>query len=169
MHLSALVDQTPFDNTVPVNRTSWQANEEPRGTGSRPRGRSITPPLPAAVRKEITRLARELNRQHGQLFKAEPKLKDRVARLLRSLLLPKPRRRGRPGLDSVTAAIRLLGKFRKQCPGETWAKIWQRVYPEAIPNYAAMNPAEQAHTRQVLRERVRWRLRDRKRRVGKIS
>ena len=44
----------------------------------KPRRRS-TSPLPAAVRKEITRAARELNRQYCQLFKADPKLKDRAA------------------------------------------------------------------------------------------
>jgi hypothetical protein len=44
--------------------------------------------LPAAVQKEIARLARELNRHHGPLFKADPKLKDRASRFLRSRLLP---------------------------------------------------------------------------------
>jgi hypothetical protein len=41
------------------------------------------------------------------------------------------------------------------------------VYPEAIPHYAGMNPVEQEHARQELREGVRWRLRDRKRRAQK--
>jgi hypothetical protein len=109
-----------------------------------------------------------LNRQHRKLFTADPRLKDRVARLLRSLLLPRPRRRGRPGIESVTTAIRVLRKLRKQHAGEPWAKIWQRIYPEAIPNYARMNPVDQEHARQVLRERVRWRVRDRKRRARKL-
>jgi hypothetical protein len=134
------------------------------GRRSKPRRRS-TAPLPAAVRKEIARLARELNRQHAELFTGDPKLRDRIARLLRSLLPPKPRRRGRPGIDSVTKAIGLLGKLRKQYPDERAAKIWQRIYPEAIPNYAGMNPIDQEDARQVLRERVWWRLRDRKRRA----
>ena len=90
-----------------------------------------------------------------------------AARFLRSLLLPKPRRRGRPGLNSVTAAINLLGKVRKRYPGEPWPKIWQWIYPEAIANYAGMNAVEQKHSRQVLRERVRWRLRDRRRRKNR--
>jgi hypothetical protein len=38
--------------------------------------------------------------------------------------------------------------------------------PEAIANYAGMNPVDQEHARQLLRERVRWRLRDRKRRAS---
>jgi hypothetical protein len=45
----------------------------------------------------------------------------------------------------VTTAIRLLGKFRKQHAGEPWANIWQRIYPEAIPNYAGMKPVDQKH------------------------
>ena len=49
--------------------------------------RPSTSRLPAAVRKEITRLARVLNREHGQLFKAAP-----VARYWRLRL----RRTGQP-------------------------------------------------------------------------
>jgi len=128
----------------------------------KPRRRS-TPPLPAPVRKEITRIARELNRQpYRKLFTADAKLRDRVARFLRSLLPPR-RKRGRPGLDSVTTAIRLRGMFRRSHPDEAWAKIWERIYPEAIANYDSMNQVEQMQARQLLRERVRWRLRDRKR------
>jgi hypothetical protein len=130
----------------------------------KPKLRRSAPHLPAAVRKEITRLARELNRQYRALFMADLKLKDRAARLLRSLLPPKPRQRGRPGIDSVTKAIRLLRKFRRQYPGERWEMTWKRIYPEAIPNFAGINPIEQEHACQVLRERVRWRLRGRKRR-----
>ena len=52
------------------------------------RRRRSTPRLPAALRKEIARFARELTRNHRPLFKPDPKLKDRASRLLRSLLLP---------------------------------------------------------------------------------
>jgi hypothetical protein len=62
------------------------------------------------VRKEIAQVARELKRNHRFLFIADPKLKDRVARLLRSLLPPKPRRRGRPRRKDVTTAILLLAR-----------------------------------------------------------
>lgn len=94
----------------------------------KPRRRS-TAPLPAAVCKEITRFAKELIGQHGQLFTNDSQLKDLAARLLRSVLPPRPRRRGRPGIDSVTKAIALLGKLRKQYPAGAWPKIWQRIYP----------------------------------------
>jgi hypothetical protein len=141
-----------------------------RTTAKREPLRQSTPPLPAAVRKEITRVARQVSWQHRALFMSDPKLKDRAARLLRSLLPPKPRRRGRPGIGSVTTAIRLLRKFRKQFPVEPWAKIWQRVYVEAIPSYAGMNTTEQKDAKQILRERVRWRMRaTRRRRVPGIG
>lgn len=71
----------------------------------KPKRRRSGPRLPAVVRKEIARFAREL-RQQWRLFLADPKLKDRAARFLRSLLPPKCKR-GRPGIDSVTKAIRL--------------------------------------------------------------
>jgi hypothetical protein len=145
---------------VPERR---QGNSQPQ---SKSRRRSATPPVPAAVRKEIIHIARELNRQHGQLFKANPKLKDRAARFLRSLLPPRPRRRGRPGIDSVTKAIQLRAKLRRQYPGERPEQIWRRIYPEAISGYAGMSTVDQKNARQVLRERVRWRLRDRKRRTN---
>jgi ribosomal protein L20 len=133
----------------------------------RPR-RPSTSRLPAAVRKEVTRFARGLNRQHGQQFRADPKLKDRVTRFLRSLLLPRARRRGRPGIPSVTKALALLKKYRRKHPGDKPANIWKRVYPETIPNHAGMNDHQRRHAQEVLRERVRWRLRDRKRRARKV-
>jgi hypothetical protein len=68
-------------------------------------------------------------------------------------------------MPSVTKAIALLRKYRRQHPGEKPANIWRQVYLEAIPNYVGMNPVEQEHARQVLRPRVRWRLRERRRRA----
>jgi hypothetical protein len=116
------------------------------------------PALPREIRKDITQFARELKRQHRHLFTADPKLKDRAARFLRSLLPPQ-RKRGRPGLDSVTRAIRLLKQFRRQFPHESPTTIWQRIYPQAIPNYDAMTKVAQKDARGTLRERVRWRQR----------
>jgi hypothetical protein len=113
------------------------------------------PRLPAVVRKEITQYARQL-RQHPKLFIADPKLKDRASRFLRSLLPPQ-RKRGRPGLDSVTKAIRLRQRFRRQYPGEKPEQIWKRIYPEAIAGYAAMGRERQKAERLLLRERVRSR------------
>jgi len=75
---------------------------------------------------------------------------------------PPRQKRGRPGLDSVTAAIRLRRTFGKQRPGERPAQIWQRIYPEAIPGYAGMSAVQQGGAHEQLRERVRWRQRRRR-------
>jgi hypothetical protein len=47
----------------------------------KPRRRRSTPSVPAPVRKEIARFARELIRLHRQAFMADRKLKDRASRL----------------------------------------------------------------------------------------
>src|SRR5262245_34747562 len=88
------------------------------------------PPLPRQVRREITHCARKLKRQHRKLFMADPKLKERAARFFRSLLPPQ-RKRGRPGIDSVTKAILLLKRFRRKHSAEKPEQIWKRVYTEA--------------------------------------
>src|SRR5882724_1896536 len=110
------------------------ANRQGRsGVVGKPKRRRSGPRLPAVVRKEITRCLRQL-RQHRKLFTADPRLKDRTARFLRSILPPK-RRRGRPGLGSVTVAIQLLNRFKRQHPEEKPEQIWKRIYPEAISKY----------------------------------
>jgi hypothetical protein len=118
---------------------------------SQRRNRNQQPPIPAEVRKEITEVVRNLKRKHSRLFMTDPKLKDRVARLFRSLLPPKPRRRGRPGRKDVTTAILLMARLRRQYPNERAELLWRRVYPEAIPNYNAMNEIQQLDARQQLR------------------
>jgi hypothetical protein len=113
------------------------------------------PALPREIRKEVTHCARQL-RQHRKLFIADPTLKERVARAFRSMLPPR-RKRGRPGLDSVTTAIRLLKQFRRQFPHDKPAQLWARVYPEAIPGYATMERERQKAERLLLRDRVQSR------------
>jgi hypothetical protein len=111
--------------------------------------------LPSEVRKDITQCARQL-RQHRKLFTADPTLKDRASRFFRSLL-PPHRKRGRPGLPSVSKAILLLKRFRRQYPHEKPGQLWARVYPEAIPGYASMDRERQKAERLLLRDRVRGR------------
>jgi hypothetical protein len=115
------------------------------------------------LRKELATFARHLAKQHRSLFTTDPNLRKRAGQFLTALLPPKPRRRGRPGLPSVTAAIRLLRKFRRQYPKERPAQHWERIYAQAIPGYRNMTELQQADARQQLRERVRWGLRVRKR------
>jgi hypothetical protein len=116
------------------------------------------------VRKEIARLTRKLAKEYCGLFTSDPNFRKRAGQFLRALLLrallpPRPRRRGRPGNPNVTKAIRLLRKFRRELPNERGQKIWKRIYPLAIPNYTDMSEVEQNDARQQLRQRVRWRQR----------
>ena len=57
----------------------------------------------------------------------------------------------------MTLAVRLRQRFKGQFPDEPWVKIWERIYPLAIPSYATMAETGQSDARQELRERVRWR------------
>jgi hypothetical protein len=123
--------------------------------------------LPKHPRKDLATIARKLAREHRPLFTSDPNLRKRAGQFLTALLPPKPRRRGRPGLPSVTTAIQLLRKFRRQYPNDRGGKIWERIYPEAIPGYANMDQLKQGDARQELRERVRWRLREDKRRSAR--
>jgi hypothetical protein len=132
-----------------------KVDRQQRPAAHKPKRRRAGQALPREVRKEIAHCAHEL-RQHRKLFIADPKLRDRVARFLRSLLPPK-RKRGWPGIASVTKAIRLRQRFRRQYPGEKPDQIWKRIYAEAIPGYADMDRERQKAERLLLRERVRSR------------
>jgi hypothetical protein len=122
--------------------------------------------LPREVRQEIARCAQQV-RKHRKLFVADPKLKDRVARFLRSLLPPR-RKRGRPGIASVTEAILLLKKLRREFPQEDQRQLWQRVYPEVIPHYGSLPREQQRGQEMLLREQVRSRGNQRRRRETRV-
>jgi len=117
--------------------------------------------LPRPIRKEIAALTLKLRRQYKALFASDPLYRKRAGQFLTALLPPKPRRRGRPGRNDVTQAIRLKAKFRRLYPNERPDQIWKRIYPQVIPNYEAMNLVEQKDARERLRERVTWRCRRR--------
>src|SRR5262249_1336937 len=99
--------------------------------------RSALNDFPRDLRTEHAGVARKLAKQHRDLCTSDPNLRKRAGQFLTALLPPKPRRRGRPGLPSVTTAIRLLRKYKRQYPNERPAKIWERIYPEAIPGYTS--------------------------------
>jgi hypothetical protein len=105
-------------------------------------------------------------KKYGKLFAADRELKNRVLRLLRALLPPRPRRRGRPRDQTTTRAILLYGKFRRQSPEDKPRAIWSQVYPLVIPGYEGMPDLERRTAREKLRERMAWRRR--KRRPRKI-
>jgi hypothetical protein len=120
-----------------------------------------SPSIPAQLRRDAVKLAREIAKKHRQLFASDPELKTRVLRLLRPLLPPRPRRRGRPGDRSVTRALRLLARFRREYPQETSRQVWARIYPLAIDRYADMTKEQQRRERETLHQRACWRRRNR--------
>ena len=85
--------------------------------------------VPSGLRKEIATFARKLKRDYHALFASDPNLRKRAGQILTALLPPKPKRRGRPGIQSVTIAIRLRRQLKRQFPIERPAKIWEPIYP----------------------------------------
>ena len=125
--------------------------------------RRKSPALPAEYRRELARVAREHRKKFGPQFKEDPKLRERGARYYKSLL---PRRRpGRPAIDGVSTAIRLLKLHRVRYPDDTPEQHWRRIYPRAIPDYDAMSIGNQRAQRLLLRNRVRARGNQQKRRA----
>jgi hypothetical protein len=102
-------------------------------------------------------------RKHRDLFAGDRELKDRVLRLMRVWLPPRPRRRGRPANAEITRAVRLLRRFRREHPAENPQQHWARIDRLLLPDPDSMVPAEWEAARFDLRERVRWRLRKRRR------
>ncbi len=89
---------------------------------SRGRQHSVTAAgiVPRATRHTWSGIAftRNLKRNHGPLFASNPLYRTRAGQFLTALLPPKPRRGGQPGIQSVTAAIRLLRELRRLNPAE---------------------------------------------------
>jgi hypothetical protein len=139
-------------------RKQMPAAKKPKRQGSGPR-------LPREIRKEITLCARQL-RHHRALFTADPMLRDRAARVLKSMLPPR-RKRGRPGIASVTSAMMLLKKLQREHPEQERKQLWPQVYRRVIPNYATLPREQQRAKELLLREQVRSRRnQQRKRRTG---
>jgi hypothetical protein len=118
--------------------------------------------IPKDLRIEVTQHARSIAKKYGKLFAADRELKNRVVRLVRTQLPPRPRRRGRPGDQTTTRAIVLYRKLRKQCPEDKPRALWSRIYPLVILGYADMPDVEQRTAREQLRERITWRRRKRR-------
>jgi hypothetical protein len=122
------------------------------------------PPMPRQLRRDIAGFAKTTRRKYAEQFARDPTLKVRSARLLRTMLPPRPRRGGRPGNEIVTEAIFLYQKFRKRYPTETPRMTWSRVCPAVIPEFDQMTDLEQQDARGQLQQRVAWRRRSRRRR-----
>jgi hypothetical protein len=131
----------------------------PPGDGPESQGIGATSKdLPRSLRKEIAAFARKLNRHHRALFTSVPAYPKRVGQFLTALLSPKPKRRGRPGIPSVTKAIALKKKLRREHPGEKPEQLWDRICPEVISNYDAMRELEKRDARAQLIARVKDRI-----------
>ena len=153
-----------------------EAVSKPLGIGTPEAGsirrrtsRTAPKPLPVELVTDIMALARTLRERHELLFFADRKLKDRAARLFRTVLPPRPGRPGRKRIASVTHAIRLLRKLKREDPNAKPEKIWARVYPKAIPNYANLTDEARWNEQQRLRHRVYSRKRQQEMRADKKS
>ena len=123
------------------------------------------PGVPREVREEVTQFARQLNQRYGKLLKADPTLRDRVARVFRSMLPPR-RKRGRPGDPIVTKAMLLIRKLRRNHPEQTPQQHWQQVYRQVIPNYQNLSREQQRGQETLLREQVRSRRNQQRKQKG---
>jgi len=140
-----------------------ESPEQLRHAKSGSRRRPRLDAVASALAADIERCARELTEVHGELLRADPGLKHRVAARIYSLLPPRLRP-GRKPMASVSAAIRLRDKFRVQYPEDSPARMWRRIYPRVIPGYHTLNPSRQSEERRLLRDRVRSRVNQRRRR-----
>jgi hypothetical protein len=118
--------------------------------------------LPREYRQDLARMAKEHRKKYNALFSADSTLKERGARFYRSML---PRlRSGRPSIESVTQATQLFRRLSQQYPDDKPEQIWGRIYPKAIPNYPALGKDDRIAQQLLLRNRVRSRRNQRRRR-----
>ena len=120
--------------------------------------------LPRTLRKELAKLTRRC----GQVFEGKPTLKDVAVRFFRALLQPH-RRSGRPCDQNVTTAIRLLRRYRRIYPTESYAETWSRIYPTTIPGLDGLPPREASDQKRRLRSAVRARQNARRRRATRAK
>jgi hypothetical protein len=123
--------------------------------------------MPAHLAGDILTAAQGIRDRHKELFTADRKLKDRAARLFRTVLPPRPSRPGRKRIASVTIAIRLLRKLKREDPNVRPERLWANVYPKAIPNYASLPNEVRWNEQRRLRDRVHGRKRQQQKRRKK--
>ena len=118
--------------------------------------------LPRTFRKELAKLTRRC----GQVFEGKPTLKDVAVRFFRAQL---HRRSGRPCDQNVTTAIRLLRRYLRIYPTESYAETWSRIYPTTIPGLDGLPPRETSDQKRRLRSAVRARQNARRRRATRAK
>ena len=132
---------------------------QPQPSQARRRAESI----PRRLRKEATEIARSLSQTYRADFVADHKLKDRVLRLLRAMLPPRPRKPGHPHDPEITKAAILHSRIRRQHSEARPAEILDMVCAALQPEYASLAPIARRDMRAGLRARLRSRWRKRPR------
>jgi len=90
--------------------------------------KSQSPPLPPRYRRQVIRTALEHRKKFKALFAADLTIRDRGARLYRSLLSPQPRGK-KPG-KSVRKALGLIKKLGRKPRRTDWPGIDRQCPPE---------------------------------------
>lgn len=63
----------------------------------------------------------------------------------------------------VAQTYRMMNELHREHPRVPYRNLWKIIYPATIAGYDQLNKPEKRAARHNLRERVRWRRRDRKR------
>ena len=129
---------------------------------AKPTRRRLPPaPIPPELQSMVRSFADALLERHGDLFTRDPRLKRRIAAELRRLLPPQP---GRPGLATVTAAIRLHVEIRRSHPERSHKEIWKEIYPRVIPGWQNLSVIERQTEADRLHRQAQWRIAARRKR-----
>jgi len=121
--------------------------------------------LPEKIKQRVNEFGNRLRTEFPSIFVSNPQLKHRVGQFLASQLPPYPRRPGRPGFPDVTRADKMLTELHRQHPDVPYPALWKPIYPVAIVGYGKLSKLEKRAAKNDIRQRVRWRRRDRKRRA----
>jgi len=122
---------------------------------SKPKRQRRQEAIPKEIRTSIVQFASDLAKKHRGQF--TPELKAKVLRLLRALLSPRPRRRGRPRDREISRAMTLLRRFRRKYPQAKSRENWDRVCLTLIPGFGEMSKLERDDARADLQTRVKSR------------
>jgi hypothetical protein len=116
--------------------------------------------------KELRAIAGDLARRYRSEFRAAPQLRARAARVLKNLLRPHGRR-GRPRDPTVTRALTMYGRLRREHPNERPQELWYRVAARMIPGFQGHTELEPRALVDDLRTRAKSRRRIQPRRKSR--
>jgi hypothetical protein len=106
--------------------------------------------IPCAIRAAVIAFGRHLAEKYAGDFASNPRLKIRVAQLMKSQLPPGP---GRPGFADVTEAIRMLNDSRRNRPGRSPKEVWREIYLALIPDHSRLPRIERIAAENQLHSR----------------